>query len=51
MNDDGQFGKVATVRFEQLLPGPLERGVAPEPRDVYMERNAARYGVDLSNLV
>jgi uncharacterized protein YndB with AHSA1/START domain len=26
------------------------RGEAPEPREVYMRRNAARYGVDLENL-
>ncbi|HEV2201421.1 MAG TPA: SRPBCC domain-containing protein [Bryobacteraceae bacterium] len=25
MNDDGQFGKVPMVRFERLLPGPIER--------------------------
>jgi hypothetical protein len=26
------------------------RGSAPEPRNVYMKRNAERYGVDLANL-
>ena len=25
MNDDAQFAKVAMVRFERLLPGPIER--------------------------
>src|SRR5882757_8162576 len=25
MNNDGQFGKVPMVRFERLLPGPIER--------------------------
>jgi uncharacterized protein YndB with AHSA1/START domain len=26
------------------------RGLAPQPRNVYMQRNAERYGVDLANL-
>jgi uncharacterized protein YndB with AHSA1/START domain len=35
--------------FLDMLAGAL-RGLAPEPRNVYMKRNAERYGVDLANL-
>lgn len=35
--------------FLDMLGAAL-RGEAPEPRAVHMKRNAARYGVDLSNL-
>jgi hypothetical protein len=30
--------------------GTAARDEPPEPREVHMKRNAARYGVDLSNL-
>jgi len=30
--------------------GAAVRGAVPEPRNVYMKRNAERYGVDLTNL-
>jgi len=56
MNPDGELKRVAMVQFERILPGPIERvwamrGEPAEPRQAYMQRNAARYGVDLSNLV
>jgi len=56
MNPDGELKRVAMVKFERILPGPIERvwamrGEPAEPRQAYMQRNAARYGVDLSNLV
>jgi uncharacterized protein YndB with AHSA1/START domain len=35
--------------FLDMLAAAL-RGLAPEPRNVYMQRNAERYGVDLANL-
>jgi len=31
--------------------GAAVRGTTPEPRHVYMQRNAERYGVDLANLM
>jgi hypothetical protein len=49
MNPDGLFRKVAMVQFLDML-GTSMRGEPTEPRQVYMQRNAARYGVDLANL-
>ncbi len=36
--------------FLDMLDAAM-RGEPPQPRQVHMQRNAARYGVDLSNLV
>jgi hypothetical protein len=56
MNPDAQFKQVAMVQnamdwhtFLDMLEATL-RGEPAEPRQAYMQRNAARYGVDLSNL-
>jgi hypothetical protein len=56
MNPDAQFKRVAMVQnamgwhtFLDMLEAAL-RGEPAEPRQAYMQRNAARYGVDLSNL-
>jgi hypothetical protein len=56
MNPDGQLKRVAMVQFERILPGPIERvwsfltDTKQLPGWFGEGTNAARYGLDLSNL-